>query len=144
MEEHGADAPGRDLQRENDLRPHKILTAIVLPPMPPGVRMAHLKLSQKEPFDWPLADVAAVIDIAADGLCRYASLVLGAAAPVPHRARAAEAALVGQRITDATATDASRAALQGATPLAQNVYKLVLFETLVPRTILQAMNQEHR
>lgn len=136
--------PARDLQRENDLRPHEILTAILLPPIPPGVRMAHLKLSQTESFDWPLADVAVVVDIGADGLCRRASVVLGAAAPVPHRARAAEAALQGERITDAAAARAARAALQGATPLAQNAYKLALFETLVRRTILQAMNQAHR
>ncbi len=131
--------PDRDLQREDDLQPHEILSAIVLPAVRPGVRMAHLKLSQKESFDWPLADVAAVIDIDADGLCRHVSLVLGAAAPVPHRARAAEAALVGQRITDATATQAARAAVQGAMPLAQNAYKVALFETLVRRTILQAV-----
>jgi xanthine dehydrogenase YagS FAD-binding subunit len=129
--------PERDLQRENDLQPHEILSAIVLPPVPPGVRMAHLKLGQKESFDWPLSDVAAVVDIGPDGLCRRAAIVLGAAAPVPHRARAAEDSLVGQRITDAVAGVAARAALEGATPLAQNAYKLPLFETLVRRAILQ-------
>ncbi|MDR3451962.1 MAG: FAD binding domain-containing protein [Rhodoferax sp.] len=136
--------PGRDLQRENDLQPHEIMTAIVLPALPPGVRMAHLKLSQKESFDWPLADVAVVLDVGTDGVCRRASIVLGAAAPVPHRAKAAQAVLAGQRITDATASDAARAALEGATPLTQNTYKLALFETLVRRTILQAMDLEKK
>ena len=136
--------PGRDLQRENDLQPHEIMTTVVLPALPPGVRMAHLKLSQKESFDWPLADVAVVLDVGADGICRRASIVLGAAAPVPHRAKTAEAALAGRRITDATARDAARAALEGATPLTQNTYKLALFETLVRRTVLQAMDLEKK
>jgi xanthine dehydrogenase YagS FAD-binding subunit len=134
--------PGRDLQRENDLRPHEILSTIMLPPVTLGMGMAHLKLSQKESFDWPLADVAAVIDTGADGVCRRAVIVLGAAAPVPRRASAVEAALAGRQITDGLAKEAARAALEGATPLAQNVYKLALFETLVQRTILQAMKQE--
>jgi xanthine dehydrogenase YagS FAD-binding subunit len=50
--------PSRDLQRENDLRPQEILIAIKLPKLPPNVRMAHVKQSEKESFDWPLADVA--------------------------------------------------------------------------------------
>src|SRR5208337_1925748 len=48
---------------------------------------------EKDSFDWPLADVAVALDFAADGPCRRAAIVLGAAAPVPHRAKAAEALL---------------------------------------------------
>ncbi len=131
-------SPGRDLQRENDLRPHEILTAILLPPLPPATRMAHLKQGEKDSFDWPLADVAVVLDLAGDGTCRRAAVVLGAAAPVPHRARACEAALTGRRITDEVTKEAAHAALDGATPLAQNGYKLPLFETLVRRAIVKA------
>ena len=50
--------------------------------------MKHLKLAQKESFDWPLADVAVVLDLAEGGACRRDSVVLGAAAPTPWRARA--------------------------------------------------------
>ena len=130
--------PDTDVQRENDLRPHEILTAIVLPPLPATVRMVHLKQGEKESFDWPLADVAVLLDLGPEGVCRRAAIVLGAAAPAPHRARAAEAALAGRRIVDEVARQSARAALEGATPLAQNGYKLPLFETLVRRAILQA------
>jgi xanthine dehydrogenase YagS FAD-binding subunit len=129
--------PATDVQCENDLRPHEILTAVLLPPAP-GKRMAHVKQGEKDSMDWPLADVAAVLELAADGTCAAAAIVLGAAAPVPHRARAAEAALVGRRVDEAAATDAARAALAGATPLSRNAYKLPLFETLVRRAILAA------
>jgi xanthine dehydrogenase YagS FAD-binding subunit len=131
--------PSRDPHRENDLKPQEILTAARLPPLGPGVRMAHLKQGEKESFDWPLADVAVVLDRGPDGRCRSASVVLGAAAPTPHRAKAAEAALIGKQIDETAARAAARAALEGAEPLSQNAYKLPLFETLARRAILAAV-----
>ncbi len=130
--------PDMDMQRENDLRPHEILTAILVPAQPASVRMVHLRQGEKDSFDWPLADVGVVLDFAPDGTCAGAAVILGGAAPVPHRARAAEAALTGKRIDELVAKEAGRAALDGATPLAKNAYKLPLFETLVQRAILKA------
>lgn len=132
-------APANDVQRENDLKPQEILTAIELPAIPSGTRMAHCRQSEKDAFDWPLADVAAVLDMSADGRCRRAAIILGAAAPMPHRAKAAEAVLSGRHLDAAAATQAGRAALEGATPLSQNTYKVPLFEVLVRRSILQAV-----
>jgi xanthine dehydrogenase YagS FAD-binding subunit len=56
----------------------------------------------------------------------------------PHRAKAAELALKGKRISEDVAEQAARAAIDGATPLSNNRYKLPLFETLVRRAILKA------
>ncbi len=128
----------RDLHRENDLKPQEILTAIRLPAVPPSLSMAQVKQGEKDSFDWPLADVAVALDVAPDGTCTRAAVVLGAAAPVPHRAKTAEAALKGKKIDDNAAREAARAALDGATPLSKNAYKLPLFETLVRRAILKA------
>ncbi len=131
--------PSKDIRRENDLKPQEILTSISLPSVPPGTRMAHLKQGEKDSFDWPLADVAVVLDVAPDGSCDRASIVLGAAAPAPHRARAAEAMLAGKHIDANLAKSAAHAGLDGATPLAKNAYKLPLFETLIQRAILKAI-----
>jgi xanthine dehydrogenase YagS FAD-binding subunit len=98
----------------------------------------HLRQGEKESFDWPIADVAVVLDIGPDRICRGAAVVLGAAAPVPHRAKAAEAALIGKSIDEEVARAAGRAALAGAAPLTRNAYKLPIFETLVWRAILAA------
>ena len=57
---------------------------------------------------------------------------------MPHRAKAAEAVLTGRPIDAQAARQAGRAALDGATPLLKNAYKLPLFETLVERAILKA------
>ncbi len=132
-------SPDRDVQRENDLRPHEILAAIKLPALPASARMAHVKIAEKASFDWPLADVAAVVDFGADGRCASASIVLGAAAPTPRRAKSAEGVLVGQRIDENVARAAGRAAIDGAAPLPDNAYKLPLFETAVRRAILKAI-----
>jgi xanthine dehydrogenase YagS FAD-binding subunit len=129
--------PDKDVQRENDLRPHEILTAVLLP-NPAGLKTAHLKLAQKQSFDWPLVDVAVALDLGPDQICRKATIVLGAVAPTPRRAQAAEAALAGKPVDAQSAAAAGRAALEGATPLSKNAYKAPMLETLVRRALLQA------
>ena len=131
--------PEADMQRENILGAGEILTAVWLPPQMPAHRSLYLQVAEKAAFDWPLAAVAVVLDLDAAGLCREASIVLGAAAPVPWRARQAEALLRGAAINGETAEAAGEAALAGATPLAQNAYKLHLLATLVRRAVLGAV-----
>ena len=128
--------PEQDIERENSLEAGEILAAILLPPHR-GVRSAHLRQGELDSFDWPIADVAVVLDMAGD-VCRRASIVLGAAAPIPHRAKQAEGALAGKRITEDVARVAARAALAGAMPLSRNAYKLPVFEALVRRAVLAA------
>ncbi len=138
--------PEIDVRRETDLRAGEVLTAVVLPPAPASARSAFLKQSEKPSFDWSIADVAVVLDQAPDGRCRRAGVVLGAAAPVPWRARQAEAALAGQMIDPAVAHAAGQAAVAGATPLPHNAYKLPILAALVRRAVLQAAvvpDQEH-
>jgi xanthine dehydrogenase YagS FAD-binding subunit len=130
--------PETDIQRENDLQPGELLTSILLPAPVPGARSVHIRQGEKDSFDWPIADVAVVLDLQADRICRSAAIVLGAAAPVPHRAKAAEAVLIGRSIDEDVARAAGRAALAGAAPLTRNAYKLPIFETLVRRAILAA------
>jgi xanthine dehydrogenase YagS FAD-binding subunit len=130
--------PDQDIERENDLKPGEILTTVVLPPSKPGVHSSYLRQGEQDSFDWPVADVVVVIDVDSDGICRHASVVLGAAAPVPYRVKGAESALVGKRISEDIARSAATAAMTGAVPLSKNAYKLPLFETLVRRSILSA------
>ena len=129
--------PDRDLQRENDLKPQEILTAISLPPSAEAARMAHMRQGEKNSFDWPLADVAVVLDLSRKGVQERDDH------PRRRRARATSRKSRrrrshGKRI-DEVAREAGRAALDGATPLTKNAYKLPLFESLVQRTILKAV-----
>ena len=123
--------PEEDVQRENRIAPDELLTVISVPKPPRESRSAYMKLGEKESFDWPVAEVAVVLG-------PKPAVVLGAAAPVPWRAAAAERVLSGKPIDEGTARAAASAALQGAHPLSNNAYKLPIFETLIRRAILAA------
>ena len=132
--------PEKDISRENILQPNEVITDIFVPGLATGARSLYLKQKEKQSFDWPLADVAVVVEMA-NGRCAKARIVLGAAAPVPWRARAAEQAIIGKPINAETARVAGHAALESAQPLAHNGYKLALFETLVARALMGAAQQ---
>jgi len=122
----------QDTVRQDD----EVLTDILLLPPGPGSASAYVKLAQKESYDWPLVEVAVHVERGAGGVCAHASVYLGAVAPIPWRARAAEAALEGRPIDESSARDAGKAALQGAAPLRDNAYKLPLLEVAVRRAVL--------
>ena len=130
--------PDTDITRENTLRAGEVLTAVMLPSMHDGTRSAFLKQAEKPSFDWSIADVAVVLDRSADGRCQSASVVLGAAAPIPWRAVQAEGELAGQIVDVTLARRAGAAAVAGAAPLHHNAYKLPIFTALVRRAVLQA------
>lgn len=134
-------APDADVQRENDLRTGEMLSAVLLPAPAAGATSAHGREADKLAFDWPIADVAVMLERDLDGACRRALVVLGAAAPVPHRARAAEAMLIGKPIGADLARAAGQAALEASTPLAKNHYKQPIFAALVARVLLRAAGQ---
>jgi xanthine dehydrogenase YagS FAD-binding subunit len=130
-------APEEEVQREHLVAQGEILTGVYVPWPSASVRTVYLKQRERESADWPLASVAASVSVR-DGAFASALLVLGAAAPVPWRARAAEAALLGQPVGEAAVAAALDAELARATPLARNGYKVALFQALGQRAILQA------
>jgi xanthine dehydrogenase YagS FAD-binding subunit len=130
--------PEKDVTRENVLAADELVAQVTVRAPLNGTRAAYHKQVEKESFDWPMADVAVVLEL--DGrTCKRASIVLGAAAPVPWRAAAAEALLVGHTVDERAAEAAANAAMQGMTPLAQNGYKLPVFRAVIRRTILAAV-----
>ena len=129
--------PEKDVMREHVVNPGELLTEIRVPAPSDATRTAYTKLAQKESFDWPMAEVAVVLELRG-GTVSKASIVLGAAAPVPWRATSAEKALAGKPLNEQSAREAATAAVQGATPLSQNAYKVPIFEAAVRRTILAA------
>ncbi|HVJ07796.1 MAG TPA: xanthine dehydrogenase family protein subunit M [Acidisarcina sp.] len=135
--------PEDNLLSETVVNPDELITRILLPAPAAGTRSAYQKYGEKESFDWPLADAGVVL--AMDGnTCRSASIVMGVAAPTPLHAKEAEAMLAGKVIDEAAARAAGKAAVAAATPLAQNGYKVQLFQTVVYRTILLASGQLKR
>ena len=132
--------PDTDVTREHVLNPDELLTEIRVPEPSNATRSAYTKVGQKESFDWPLAEVAVALE-KRGGVVHKASIVLGAAAPVPWRAVEAEKALGGKSLNEQSAREAATAAMRGATPLSQNTYKVPMFEAVVRRTILAAAKE---
>ncbi len=129
--------PETDVTREHVLNPGELLTEIRVPAPSDAARSAYTKVGQKESFDWPLVEVAVVLE-QRGGMVSKASIVLGAAAPIPWRAKSAEKALAGKSLNEQSAREAATAAVQGATPFPANAYKVPMFEAVVRRTILAA------
>jgi CO/xanthine dehydrogenase FAD-binding subunit/thioredoxin reductase len=117
------------------LHPDELITEIRIPKPPEGARQNYLKFTLRAPVDFAIVSVASVI-AEKNGVCEKARIALGAVAPVPLRAVAAEELLVGKPISESLAAEAGALALQGVEPLSKNEYKAEIAKTLVKRAIL--------
>jgi xanthine dehydrogenase YagS FAD-binding subunit len=130
----------QNVQTENVLASNELLTHVILP-APGPVKSGHYEVRYKESHDWPIAFATVLLTMAGDTV-RGARIVMGAVAPVPWRVQAAETALVGKTINEATAAAAAEIALRDARPLSQNAYKIQVAKTAVKRAILNAAGIE--
>ena len=85
--------------------------------------------------------VASVLTVK-DGVCKDVRIVLGAVAPTPVRAFAAEEMLKGRPISEAVAAEAAAAAVAGVMPLTMNAYKIEIAKALIKRAILAILFHE--
>ena len=125
-----------NVQRENVLAPNELLTHVILP-APGSVKSGHYEVRYKTSHDWPIAFATVVLTMNGTTV-NSARVVMGAVAPVPWRSQAAEQALAGKVITEATAAAAADAALRDARPMSQNAYKVQVAKTAVKRAIMRA------
>jgi xanthine dehydrogenase YagS FAD-binding subunit len=65
-----------------------------------------------------------------------ARIALGAVAPAPVRAKAAEEVIIGRPIDEHRAAEAAEQAMAGARPLSMSAYKVEIAKTLVKRALL--------
>jgi xanthine dehydrogenase YagS FAD-binding subunit len=132
--------PANESETEHALKPHEIVTEIVVPAAE-GIKMAVYEVRQKEALDWPLAAAAVALTMEGDSV-RKARVVLGHVAPVPWPSPEAERALVGKTFVDELADEAGKAAVSKATPLSKNTYKVQLARVAVKRALLRAVKGE--
>lgn len=97
-------------------RPNEILVDVQLSSIS-NMHMAYHKLRRRGAFDFPILSVAVALHLSAGGICTDAKIVLGAVASAPLRAVAAEACLLGERLTDERIEAAADLAFQVAKPL---------------------------
>ncbi len=130
-------APEAGRRTETVLAPDELLVAVEVPPLPAGTRGTYLKAMDRKLWAFALVGVAAVLRLEG-GRVAQARLALGGVAPIPWRAREAEAALLGAEPTAAVFGRAADAALAAAEPLAKNGYKLPLTRALIQRALAAA------
>jgi xanthine dehydrogenase YagS FAD-binding subunit len=128
--------PDRNLFGENVLAPDELVTQVLLPP-PGNVRSASYEVRFRQSHDWPLALATAVLTMSGQTV-QGARIVMGAVAPMPWRAPAAEAALAGKAVSDETALEAANAAVRDAKPMSGNAHKVQIARAAVKRAIMKA------
>jgi len=126
--------PAVDIRHMNILKPGEIVTAVRLPKKWAGARHYFEKVTDRATWDFPLVNVAAVLQVDGDTI-KDARIVCGAVECVPRRLKAVEQAVIGQPKNEDTALIAGRIASQGATPVQYNGYKVPLMENLVRRAV---------
>ncbi len=130
--------PETDSRTENILASNELITGINIPAVNENIKSFYIKQGARESHDWAIADVAVVMKMSG-GQCENAEIVLGAAAPVPVKAEDAAKKLNGKAINESVASSAGKASMKGATPLANNAYKVPIFRSIVKRAILNAV-----
>jgi xanthine dehydrogenase YagS FAD-binding subunit len=125
--------PGDAPERDTVLEPGDLITAVELPPPPPG-RSAYRKVRERASFAFALVSIAAVLDVR-DGVVDGCRIALGGVAHAPWRAGRAERALIGGPATGAAFLAAAEAELAQARPLPRNAYKVPLARNLIVHTL---------
>ena len=129
-------AAGKDISMETILQSKELITEIVLPPYSKNTKSAYIKHVARESYDWSLGDVAVVMEVSGN-TCKSASIVLGAAAPVPYRSEQAQDAMKKNDINKENDFLAAEADMSIARPLSKNAYKVPLFVSIIKQAILE-------
>jgi xanthine dehydrogenase YagS FAD-binding subunit len=117
------------------LEEDEYVTGIEIPRVKNDTKQAFLKFRIRKTIDFPIVSVASVLAMDS-GKVREARIALSGVAPIPWRAGAAEAAIMGKTIDEENAEDAGKAAIADANPLPQNKYIVQIVKALVKRAIL--------
>jgi xanthine dehydrogenase YagS FAD-binding subunit len=125
--------PGQTPEHDTTLAPGELLTAVILPPPPPG-RQIYRKVRDRASFAFALVSLAAILDVGG-GKVRNARLAMGGVAHKPWTPRDAERELVGAAAQADSFEKAGQAAVKDATGQPHNEFKIALAQRLVARTL---------
>lgn len=127
--------PGNTPQRDTNLEPGELITAVILPPAPFAKASVYLKLRDRASYAFALISVAAAVELA-DNRIKKARLAMGGMAHKPWRFTEAESFLIDKAANTETFQQAAAIALQGAKPLAYNGFKVELAKRAIRRALV--------
>ena len=126
---------------ETTLEPDEVLTHVLVPRPAPSSVCLYWKQGGRRAMDIAIVGVSVAMGASADA-CHGVRIALGAVAPVPLRAVAAEVYLEGRTPTEEAAAEAGRLASEAASPIsdvrASEFYRRRLVAVLVKRQVGQA------
>jgi carbon-monoxide dehydrogenase medium subunit len=130
--------------RRTLLAADEILQEIVIPPPGSGSGGMYLRHTPRRELDIAVVGVASQLAVR-DGQCVKARIALGAVAPIPLRAREAEARLENQAVTPDLIQEAANLAVQAASPISDQrgsaEFRLHLVRVLTRRTLTTALER---
>jgi xanthine dehydrogenase YagS FAD-binding subunit len=129
--------PGNTPQRDTNLEPNEIVTAVDLPARGFAANYTYLKIRDRLSYAFALVSIAAALELDGDTI-KEARLALGGVAHKPWRDTAAEAALRGQAANPATFTRAADLLLRDAKGFGHNSFKIDLARRAIVRALTQA------
>lgn len=131
--------PGNTPERDTNLEPEEIITAIELPARGFAAHHSYLKIRDRLSYAFALVSAAAGLELEG-GRIKEARLALGGVAHKPWRVAEAEATMRGQPAEEATFARAADALLRGAKAFSHNGFKI----ELARRTAIRALTQAAR
>lgn len=130
--------PGDTPHIETYLRRGELITAVTLPPPPPGVQI-YRKVRDRASYAFALVSVAAIVD-GSGGRVRAARMAFGGLAPKPWRVEGAEAMLSGAATEGPALDAASDKVLEGARGHGSNDFKIPLTRRTLAAVVRQAVS----
>jgi len=128
---------------ETALAPDEVLTEVVVPEPPPGLRSAYIKYVTRSSEDRPCIGTAAFVDLDEGGRCRELRVVINAVAETPQEIAEAEQMAIGQQLTDEVVRAAAERYAEAIEPLADMRgsawYRTQMIRVFVRRAIEQAV-----
>ena len=126
--------PGDTPERDTNLEPGELITAVILPPITFAKSGVYLKLRDRASYAFALVSVATVLEIEGEQITN-ARIALGGVAHKPWRTTKAEEFLIGKPAAKSSFERAAAIALQDAQPLTHNEFKVELSKRIVCRAL---------
>ncbi|SED63900.1 FAD binding domain-containing protein [Streptomyces melanosporofaciens] len=126
--------PGTTPEREHDIRPGELITAVDVPAAAHTRTSGYLKVRDRQSYEFALASAAVALHIEKD-VIRSARVAVGGVATVPWRLPAVEHRLLGARPSRQLWADAAAKAADGARLLRHNAFKAELLQRTVARQL---------
>lgn len=129
--------PGGTPQRETNLNPDELITAVELPPRGFASNYTYLKIRDRLSYAFALVSVAVGLELDG-GNIKEARFALGGVAHKPWRKAEAEAALRGKAANEAAFAQAADIVLHDAKGFGGNTFKIDLARRALVRALSQA------